>query len=133
VQKERELAAMHQKTRHANAMATTPSAETTHVATTATQATPADTVATTAMQPPRPTHTVSSNSASVAQSRHAAETPDPSFVHRPNSRTNWKKLKEQASRDQSKRREVLIAVNSDACSVVLLILTKENLPDGNND
>ena len=68
-----------------------------------------------AMQSPRSTHTVSSNSATAGPSRHTAETPDQLYVHQPNSRqTNWGKLKEQAQKDCSKRREVLIVVNPDA-------------------
>ena len=132
------LAAMHQKTMNADAMATAPSAQATHAAPTATQVTPVDTLlsmnaSTTqpehplsteamtmdpqqplAMQPPGPMHTVSSNSTTIAQSKHTAETSDRLFVHQTNSRrTNWRKLKELASMDRSKRRDVLIAVNSD--------------------
>ena len=80
-------------------MATDPSTQASHVAAKATDTQPL------AMQFTRPTHTVSSSSATVAQPKH-----------QPNSRrTNWKNLKEKASTDQSKRREVLIAVNLDAC------------------
>jgi hypothetical protein len=78
------------------------------------------------MQPPRSTHTASSNSATAGQSRHTAETPDQS------RRTNWGKLKEQARKDRSKRREVLIAVNPDACFCCPRD-SNENLPDNNND
>ena len=113
---------MHRKTTQANAITTEPSTQTAHVA-----AMTMDT------QPlARPTYTVSSSSTAVAQSRHTTETPDRSIKHQPNSRrTNWKKLKEQASRDQSKRRETLIAVNPDACFCCSLISNKKNLPDDN--
>jgi hypothetical protein len=60
------------------------------------------------MQPPRPRHRVSSNSATAGQSSLTAETP-----HQP--RTNWGKLREQAQRDRSKRRKILTAVNPGAC------------------
>ena len=152
MQKERELAAIYQRTRNANAMATVPSTQATDVPTdvpaTATPAQAIDAAATAlpasntqgtemqysvldhppateamtmdpqqplVVQSPRSTHTVSSNSATAGPSRHTAETPDQSYVHQPNSRqTNWGKLKEQAQKDRSKRREVLIAVNPDA-------------------
>ena len=90
---------MQPRTRHTNAMATEPSSQATHVATMDTQRPLAI----------RSTHT---NSATIAQSSHAAEMPDKSFKHQTNSkRTNWRNLKEQALRDQSKKREVLNAVN----------------------
>jgi hypothetical protein len=90
VQKERELAAMHRKTRNTDAMTmgTQPHA-----------------------QP------LASSSTTVAQSRHITEIPD-RISERPKSGgTSWEKLKEQASRDRSKKREVLIAVNSDPASL----------------
>ena len=69
-----------------------------------------------AMRPPKPTHTISSNSATASESRLAAETPDQSYVHKPHSiRTNWGKLKEKTRKDHSKRRDVLTAVNPDSC------------------
>ena len=55
------------------------------------------------LSPPRPTHTVSSNSATADQSSLTEETP-----HQP--RTNWGKLRDQAQRDCSKRRKVLTMV-----------------------
>jgi hypothetical protein len=61
-----------------------------------------------AMQPPRANAQTVSSSTSAGQSRHTAETP-------PSRRTNWGKLKEQARKDRSKGREVLIAVNPNAC------------------
>ena len=79
-------------------MATEPSTQATHVAAITMDTQPL------AMQFTRPTYTASSSSAADAQPKH-----------QPNSRrTNWKKLKEKASKDQSKGRKVLIAVNLEA-------------------
>jgi hypothetical protein len=120
---------MNRKTRHNNATATEPSTQATHVA-----AMTMDTQPPLAMQFTRPTNIVSSSSATVAQSRHTAETPDRSFKPQPNSRrTNWKELKERASRDQSKKREVLIAVNLDTWFCCSLVSNDGNQPDDNND
>lgn len=93
---------MHRRTtRYPDAMATEPFTQAIHVAATTTDTQPLAT--------PIPV-------SSVAQSGHTAETPDRSFGPQPNSRrTNWGKLKEQASRDNSKRRVVLNAVNSNIC------------------
>jgi hypothetical protein len=75
------------------------------------------------MQPPRHMHT---DSSSAGQSRQTAEILYQSHVHQPHSgRTNWGKLKEQAQKDRSKRREVLIAVNPTPLSAVLVILTRK--------
>jgi hypothetical protein len=91
---------MHQKTRHANATATAPSAQTTHVAATATPARAIDTAATALLA-----------SDTDTEMQYTAD-----CVHQPNSkRTNWRKLKEQAQKNRSKKREVLIEVNPDAC------------------